>query len=154
MAQKVVFKAVAMSRDLAVRLQNRIAGLVIHSDVDADRFPTLMLSIGAKSCFVRIRTDYQRSEEDGHVDALGLGQRVYTPHVTEVIREAQATNSATTVDMLAQVIAEVSKNGTKVLVEEAVGVENAANFAAAVALTPAVVATIKSDDINPLTEQM
>jgi hypothetical protein len=155
MATKVVFKAVAMSRDLAVRLTNRIKGLAVHQDVDADRFPTMKLSIGAKSCFVRIRTDYQESESEGQVDALGLGQRVYTPHVTEVIREAAATPpAAATLDMLAQVLAEVGKNGTKVLVEEATGVEDAADFAAAVALTPVVVSTIRSDDINPLTEQM
>jgi hypothetical protein len=154
MAQKVIFKAQAMARDLEVRLKNRIASLVTVADVDADNFPTIQCKIGAKSAFIRIRTDYARSEEAGNVDALGLGQRVYTPHVTEFIREAQATNSATTINMLAQALAEVCKNGTKVLVEEAVGVEDAANFAAAVALTPAVVATVKSDDINPLTSQI
>lgn len=155
MAQKVVFKAVAMSRDLAVRLKNRIAGLVVAEGLDADRFPTLKCSIGAKSCFVRIRTDYERSEEDGKVDALGLGQRVYTPHVTELLREASATPpAAATLAMLAQVLAEVSKNGTKVMVMEGTGVEDAANFAAADALATATVAVIKSDDVNPLTQQM
>lgn len=152
MATKVVFKAIAMSRDLAVRLQNRIKGLVVVQDFDTDHFPTLQLSVGAFSCFVRIRTDYQESEAEGMVDALGLGQRVYTPHLTEFIRDTVADPS--TYDMLNQVLAEVSKNGTKVLVEAAAGVEAAANFAAALALAPAVVSTIRSDDINPLTEQM
>ena len=154
-SQRVPFKAQAMARDLAVRLQNRISGATITQGLDSDRFPTLQVSIGSKSAFVRIRTDYQRTDEDGHVDALGLQQRVYTPHVTELIREAAATPpDASTVDMQAQLLAEVGKNGTKVLVSEATGVEDAANFAAALALTPTLVSTIRSDDINPLTAQV
>jgi len=154
-AQKVPFKAQAMARDLAVRLQNRISGLTITQGLDSDSFPTLQLTVSSKSMWIRIRTDYQESEGEGKVDALGLGQRVYTPHLTEVLEEAAATPpTAATLNMRAQALAEVSKNGTKVLVQEGTGVETAANYAAALALATTVVATIRSDDINPLTAQV
>jgi len=154
-SQKVVFKAIAMSRDLEVRLKNRIANIVIHSDVDSDRFPTLKCSIGAKSCFIRISTDHARSDADGHVDALGLDQRVYTPHKTEILKEEAATPPApATNDMLAQVLAEVAKNGTKVVVKGGTAVEDAATFAAAAILATTDEAVIRSDAINPLTKQM
>jgi hypothetical protein len=145
-----------MARDLAVRLQNRIGSpMVITQGLDSDSFPTLQLTISGDSVWIRIRTDYMESEAEGKVDALGLGQRVYTPHVTELLQEAAATPPAAgTLNMRAQALAEVSKNGTQVLVMEGTGVQTAANYAAALALATTTVATIRSDDINPLTAQV
>lgn len=154
MAQKIVFKAIALSRDLAVKLENSIKGSSIVKDSDSDRFPTLQITVNNKSCFVKISTDFDRSEEDGHVDALGMGQRVYAPHKIEFIRENSATADASSLDMLNKVLAEISKLGTRVLVSEGASVEDAADFAAALALSPVVVSEIKSDVINPLTKQM
>lgn len=152
---KVPFKAQAMARDLAVRLKNRVAGLEIQEDLDADRFPTLQCKIGAKSVWVRISTDYERSEDDGHVDALGLAQRVYTPHKTEIFQEEAITPpDATTLELRAQILAECGKNGTKIYVKEGPGVEDDTTFGAAFTAADTTVAEIRSDDIHGLTKQM
>lgn len=152
---KVPFKSQAIARDLAVRLKNRVAGIAIEEGLDADRFPTLKCSIGAKSLFIRLSTDYERSEEDGHVDGLGLAQRVYSPHKCELLQEAAATPAdATTLEMRAQALAECSKLGMKLVVREGTAVEDAATYAAADAAAGTKVAEIKSDDIHPLTQQM
>ena len=154
MSNKVVFKAQALARDLEVRLQNRIKGVSTQMDLDANRFPTIKCTVSAKSCFLRIKTDFERSEESGKVDALGLNQRVYAPHMTEFLREDTATQDAASLEMLAQVLAEIAKNGTKIVIMEGPAVENAATFAAAAALATDVVAEIRSDDIHPLTAQV
>jgi len=154
---KVPFKAQAISRDLAVRLKNRIAGLSIQQDVDTDRFPTLQCKIGAKSVWVRLSTDFERSEDDGHVDSLGLAQTVYSPHKAEIIQEDSAGVvgvDPSTVELRAQVLAECSKLGMKLIVREGEGVQDDTSFAAADAAGTTTVAVIKSNDINPLTQQM
>lgn len=151
---KVPFKSQAIARDLAVRLKNRVAGIAVEEGLDADRFPTLKCSIGAKSAFIRLSTDFERSEEDGHVDGLGLAQRVYSPHKAELLQEAAASADATTLDLRAQALAECSKLGMKLIVREGTGVEDDTTFADADAAASSTVATIKSDDIHPLTSQM
>lgn len=153
-AQKQVFKAQAMARDLEVRLKNRIAGITTTAGLDPDRFPTLEVSVGAKSVWIRIRTDGDRSAADGHVDGLGMDQRVYSPHLTEMLREAAATPpAAATNNMIAQVLAELGKNGTKLVVREGTGVEDTTTWATADAAATTTTSTIRSDDINPLTAQ-
>ena len=153
---KVPFKSQAISRDLAVRLKNRIAGIEILEDLDSDRFPTLKCTVAAKSVFVKISTDFERSEEDGHVDALGLPQTVYAPHKTELLQEDAATADAGSLELRTKVLAEISKLGTKVLVTEGPLVQDAADYAAAEAIVAAIdpIAEIRSNDINPLTQQM
>jgi hypothetical protein len=151
----VIFKASAMARDLANRLQLRVAGMTIKQDVDANRWPTLQCTVGGKSEWIRIRTAQDESDAEGMVDALGLPQRVYSPHLTEVMEEAAATPpTAGTNDMRRQVLAEVGKNGTEIHVLEGTGVETAASFAAAAALATTLVSTIRSDTTNPLTSQV
>lgn len=149
-----VFKSVAVSRDLAVRLKNRIKSVIVVESIDAQRFPTQKVSIGAKSVFIRISTDSARSLEDGHVDGLGLPQTVYSPHKVELLQEVALTADATTAALRVQVISECAKLGMKLIVLEGTNVEDAADYAAAAVLATTVAATIKSDDINPLTAQM
>lgn len=202
----VPFKAVAIMRDLEVRLKNRISGLVLAPDLDANRFPIVkMTSAAGDDIWMRFRTDYERSEADGHVDGLGMAQRVYSPHVAELWIE-DASAPATSYDaatvayavgdlvsldgityiciqingtgsavkdpateaaywtayaapsvgysaFVAQVVAEVAKVGTKVVLKSAEGVNAAANWAAVLALS-ATDTVIRSDDINPLTSQI
>lgn len=153
-AQPQVFKAQAMARDLEVRLKNRIAGITTEAGLDSNRFPTLKVAVGAKAVWIRISTDSARTTADGSVDGLGLAQRVYSPHVTEMLREAAATPpDASTNDMVTQVLAELSKNGTKLLVREGTGVEDDTTWAAADAAASTTASTVRSDDINPLTSQ-
>lgn len=154
---KIVFKSQAMARDLTVRLKNRIAGLTVQEDLDSDRFPTLQCQTGGESVWIRIQTDAQRSEDDGHVDSLGLPQNVYTPHKTEILQEDAGDTTVPTAaynSLAAQILAEVSKNGTKVIVRAGEGVGAAADFAAADTAAADTVAEIRSDDIHPLTAQM
>lgn len=151
---KVPFKSQAIARDLAVRLKNRIADVEVAEDLDADRFPTLKCVVALKAVFVRLSTDYERSEEDGSVDALGLAQRVYAPHKCEILQEDAATADAASLNLRLQVAAECAKLGMKVIVREGPAVEDAATYAAADVLAADVVAEIRSDDIHPLTQQM
>jgi len=91
----VPFKAVAIMRDFKVRLQNRISGITLIADLDANRFPVLkMTSSAGDDVWMRLRTDSDRSEADGHVDGLGMAQRVYTPHVAELWIEDAAAAAA------------------------------------------------------------
>jgi hypothetical protein len=142
MSNKVPFKAQAMMRDLAVRLKNRTKDLSAAEE-----------SVGGKYAFIRISTDYERSDESGKVDGLGLTQRVYSPHKCELVQEDAATADAATLNLRAQIMAEVSKLGTKVCVLEGPAVQDETDFASAFALAVKV-AEIKSDDIHPLTQQM
>jgi len=163
MSTKVPFKAQAMARDLAVRLKNRIAGVTIQEDLDSERFPTFRCYVTAgQSAFVRISTDFERSDEDGHVDSLGLAQRVYTPHKTELLKGDEtdttaivsATEEAAYRAMVIQLTAELSKNGTKFIIREGSGVLADTNWADADTAASTTVAEVRSDDIHGLTKQM
>ena len=153
---KVPFKSQAISRDLAVRLKNRIAGLEITEDLDSDRFPTLKCTVAAESVFIRISTDFERSEDDGHVDALGLAQTVYAPHKAELLQEEESTTplTATYLELQAKALFELSKLGTKLIIKSGAGVKDDTNFADAETAATTIVAEIRSNDINPLTQQM
>ena len=154
---KIVFKSQAIARDFVVQAKNRIVDVDVIQGLDADRFPTMQFKIGAKSVFVRISTDFERSQEDGHVDGLGLPQNVYSPHKIELIQESAGGTiipDPTTLNMRLQVANLCSQQGMKFFVKEAEAVEDAADYDAAIALNPVVVAEIRSDDINPLTSQM
>ncbi len=127
--------------------------------MDADRFPTLKCydETAQHAVFVRISTDYERSEEDGHVDGLGLAQRVYAPHKTEILQENDGDATAPTTayrSLAAQILAECSKNGTKIVGRAGEGVQAASDYAAADTAADEKLYEIRSDDIHPLTSQM
>lgn len=151
----VPFKAVAIMRDLEVRLKNRISGLSVASDLDSNRFPLAKLMVSTDAVWIRFRTDYERSEADGHVDGLGMAQRVYSPHVAEIWFDDASGTAVPTANypaFVAQVVAEVSKVGTKVILKTG-PVMDETTFAA-VAAVVTVDSVIKSDDIHPLTSQI
>jgi hypothetical protein len=150
----VTFKAQALARDLAVNLKLAIPGSAVASTSDANGFPVIQVSVGAKKSWLSIKTDSAVSDESGKVDALGLPQKVYTPHVCELVMEASATADATTLDMRAEMIAQTVKLGTKVSIKEGTNVEDAADYTAALAISLTETAKIKSDLINPLTSQI
>lgn len=154
-SQKLPFKSQALARDLAVRLKNRGVAAAVSEDLDADRFPIIKLTDGSGDfVWIHIATDYERQEEDGSVDGLGLAQRTYTPHVINVLKEVFATSSASIETLASLAVAECAKLGTKVVLRDGTAVKAAANFAAADAAATNVAATYESDDINPLTQQM
>ncbi len=151
----VVFKAIALARDLGNRLQLRVQGMTLLTNVDANRFPTLQCTVGGDSVWIRIQTDSFESDAEGMVDALGLPQRVYSPNVTQIYEESGETPPAVgSLNLRAQVLAECGKNGTEIQLWEGTGVQTAANFAAAVAAATTLVATIHSDTTYPLTAQV
>lgn len=163
-SQKIVFKSLALSRDLVVRLKNR--GLTILAETqDTDGFPVVKIqgAVG-KAIWMHITTDFATSEAEGKVDALGLEQRVYAPHIVDILKEALGAAGDTILaagysDTVAKLVAECSKLGTAMTVHDNVGgandsVATAATFAAAQAAATNLAADIKSDDIHPLTMQM
>jgi len=149
----VVDKAKAMSRDLAVRL--KLTGVAVASEtLDAKGFPVLQLGTVGAYEWLSISTDFAQSEAQGTINSLGMPQTVYTPHVCKFYQEAFATSSAAQALLAGQVLSAIGQLGTKIQMYSATGIESAADFAAVLALTPTLDATIPSDYINPLTQQM
>lgn len=163
-SQKLPFKSLALSRDLVVRLKNR--GMTVLAETqDASGFPVVKLQ-GAtgKAIWMHITTDFADSEAMGKVDGLGLDQRVYAPHVVEILKEAAGAAgdgilAAGYADKLNLLMAEVGKLGTAVKVYDNTGagsdtVAVAATFAAAQAAATVLATDYRSDDIHPLTAQV
>lgn len=154
----VPFKAVAIMRDLEVRLKNRISGLSVASDLDTNRFPIAkMTTAAADYVWVRFRTDYERSEADGHVDGLGMAQRIYSPHVAEIwFDDGSGTATpagATYPAIVSSIIAEIAKVGSKVVIKQGAILDTAGTWAAVSALSTTDT-VYRSDDIHPLTSQI
>lgn len=150
----VADKAKAMARDLKTRL--KLAGVQVDAEeLTTKKFPVLKILADANAwIWVEISTDYAESEAEGMVNSLGLPQAVYAPHVQKVYKEPFASSSSPYELVTGKVLAYLGQMGTKVEVYTATGASAAANFAAVVALAPTVAATIPSDPVNPLTQQM
>lgn len=142
-----LFKAQAHMRELRQRLSLSIPAATFVDDLDANSMPILVVSHASEKQFIKIET----LDNAGRVDALGLPQRVYSPHKCSLIREATATPPA---DILGREIvsAAIAKLGMEIDIYEGTGVKTAANYAAAEALAPTVTVKIRSDEINPLTQ--
>lgn len=133
------FKAQAHARELKQRLQLSVAGAALSDSLDSSGLPVVKLTKGSESIFVKIGL----ADNAGRVDGLGLAQRVYSPHVAQLLQEKSA--SATELEARAEVLAACAKLGMKLEVWEKA---TPASFD----LTGATkVATIASDEINPLT---
>lgn len=140
------FKAQAMARELKSRIEFQSASVSSSIARDANEMPTLIVTKGADSIFIKIQTD----KNAGRVDALGLAQRSYSPHVVRFLRETAANQSQAEFQILA--LAEASKLGCKIEVwEKAVPAASdlPADVTAAVS-GASKVAEIKSDMINPM----
>ncbi len=160
-SQKIVFKSLALSRDLIVRLKNR--GLTILAQTqDADGFPVAQISGGSDDAiWLHITTDFADSEAQGKVDGLGLDQRVYAPHLVTILKEAVSADAATSAyqNALTVLLMEVATLGTAVKVYSNAGgvadsVGEAASFAAAQAAADVLATDYRSNDIHPLTAQV
>lgn len=156
MAHEVPFKSIAIMRDLEVRLKNRITSLTVSSDTDSSGYPISRLSVGAdQGIYIRTRTDSDTSDAMGKIDGLGLDQRVYAPHIIELLKEDFAGSEAAIEQLSSEVLAELTKIGTKVRVTRVNG-SKADAYATAEADMDAAADSyeIRSDDINPLTSQV
>ena len=149
----IVDKAKAMSRDLAVRL--KLTGVVVAGEELTDKgFPVLKIGTTGAFQWILIETDFAQSESQGTINSLGMPQAVYAPHVCKLYKEAFASSSAAQELTSTRIVAQLGQLGTKIEVLSANGVESAATFTAVLALSPVLNATIPSDYINPLTQQM
>lgn len=144
-----LFKAQAHMRELKQRLQIQIPSASFSDALDANSMPILVISENSEAHFCKIKT---LDDASGHVDGLGLAQRVYSPHECIILREAAATADAANADLRERLTAAAGKLGMKLTIREGTGVETAADYAAADALATSTIVIIRSDEINPLTQ--
>lgn len=133
------FKAQAHARELKQRLQLSVEGAALSESLDASGLPVLKLTKGSESIFVKIGL----AGNAGRVDGLGLSQRVYSPHVCEILQEEAAV--ATELDARAKVLAACAKLGMKLDVWE-VTAPSAFDLSGATK-----VASIASDEVHSMT---
>lgn len=165
-----LFKAQAHARDLQQRLQILVPTAVFNAtptapQLDALGFPIISFTHAGETQWIYITTEYaaetgapvgsdpnggQGATPSNHVDGLGLPQRVYSPHMCQIYREAIATPPADNNGQNA-VLAAVALMGMKVLIWEGTGVESTTTLAGAQAAATTLVTKVPSDYINPLT---
>jgi len=132
------FKAQAHMRELKQRLGLLISGAVFTDALDADGFPQLNVAAGGESIFIAIVADGNA----GRVDGLGLAQRVYSPHICQLLEDATPSDNG----VRAKVMAACAKLGMKLQLWEIAGIGGSFTLAGA-----SMTAEIRSDEINPLT---
>ena len=97
-------------QNLSLRLPSKVQ----TDSVDSDGFPVLLLSdgsaaVGEDNILIRVRTI---TAAWAPTDALGLAQRVYLPHVVEILLQKNATTTITsTPGSIAQVVATIAPSG-------------------------------------------
>lgn len=137
-----VFAAQAKERELKQRLALVMPTATFREALDADGFPALEVTLGADIALVKIVTD----SNAGRVDGLGLPQRVYSPHIIQMLQDTAAGKVLT-----AKMTAAVAKMGCKIKIREtAVSSLTLAAFDADFAAATTV-CELPSDEINPLT---
>jgi hypothetical protein len=132
------FKAQAHARELKQRLQLSVSDATLSDSLDESGLPVVKLEKGSESIFVKISL----ADNAGRVDGLGLPQRVYSPHIAQVLQEESA--AATELETRAKVLAACAKLGMKLEVWEAAG-PTSFDLSGATKI-----ATIASDEIHPL----
>jgi len=160
-----LFKAQAHERDLQQRLQILLPAATFVYSQDTQGFPILKVTNGGETEWIYITTEYAAQSgapvgsdpaggsgptPSGHVDGLGLPQRVYSPHMCQIYREASATPPADQ-NGRNQIQSQASLMGMKILIWEGTGVASTTTLAAAQAAATSEVSTIPSDYINPQT---
>jgi len=99
-----------LKQQMMLRMPTRVQ----TDSVDASGFPVLLLSdgsaaVGEDNILIKIRTIIAEWQPK---DALGLDQRVYTPHVAEILLQKNATTTITTTPAtVAQVQTEIGRMG-------------------------------------------
>lgn len=144
------FKAQAHMRELVQRLKLSLAGATIDQSQDADGMPSIRIALGGEVACLRIKMDGNASRVDG----LGLPQRVYSPHIAEMLQDADQI-SAESKKLKLRMAAAVAKLGMKVIsweIDKADIPVSAADFGAVADLSVVCthIDTIPSDEINPL----
>jgi hypothetical protein len=142
------FKAQAHMRELKQRLQLTMASATITEALDADGLPAIKIELSTEVAFAKIAL----ADNAGRVDGLGLAQRVYSPHIAEMIQDSDQTSAASK-ELKARLTAAMCKLGMKLAIKEddkaTLAAASAAAFDATFAAATAVV-TLPSDEINPL----
>ena len=133
------FKAQAHERELKQRLALSLAGAVFSESLDADGFPQLSVIRGAETLFIKISA----LDNAGRVDGLGLPQRVYSPHKCQILQATAAVDA----ELRAKAFAACAKLGMKLELFEIALLPPSFDLTGA-----SLVASIPSDEINPLTQ--
>lgn len=143
------FKAQAHIRELKQRLQLQMPAAAITEAADADGYMALRVVLSTEIALARVIVDGNA----GRVDGLSLPQRSYSPHIAQLLQDADQTSAASK-ELKARMAAAMSKLGMKLEIREhdkadmpAAASEFDADWATATA-----VCTIRSDEINPLTQ--
>jgi len=133
------FKAQAHMRELKQRLSLSIAGATFSDSTDANGNPSMTMTSGAEVQEVHI----EDVGNAGRVDGLGLPQRAYSPHKVQVLRDPTASS----VEAREKLTAACAKLGMKMEIWEVTPMP--ASFDLTLAT---LVAEIRSDEVNPLTQ--
>ena len=133
------FKCQAHSRELKQRLSLSIAGAAFSEALDAQGQPQLKIVKGSETMFVAISMDGNA----GRVDGLGLPQRVYSPHICQILQDGDTISDK---EVRAKVLSACGKLGMKLELWEKNTLPASFDLAGATK-----VASIASDEINPLT---
>lgn len=136
------FKAQAHMRTLQEHLSEQIASITYTNSFDADFNPIALIAASGESIWVNIATDTSQPR----VDALGLTQRAYSPHIATILQVPAA--NATNFGVRAQVLAQTMFLGLKTLLYEVNPLPASYTLTGA-----ALVATIYPDGLNKLTDQ-
>lgn len=97
-------KAIQLARRLTDQLKLRLSSLTVAESFDASGNPLITvgtLSTGVKGALVRVV-----SEATIQKNSIGLDQTVFTPHIVQVMTEA---NYASTLDSVADVLTTLEK---------------------------------------------
>jgi hypothetical protein len=132
------FKSQAHARELKQRLSLLVSGLSISENVDSNGMESLKLVKGSETIFIKIDV----SDNAGRVDGLGLPQRVYSPHICQILRD----NTPSDLALREIVVAACAKLGMKLEIYEI------ATLPSSFDLTGAnLIVSIPSDEIHGLT---
>lgn len=146
-----VFKAQATMRELKQRLQLQMPSAVMTDAQDANGYPAISILYNSNTALAKIAQDGNA----GRVDGLGLSQRSYSPHIAELLQNNDLVTVASA-ELKARMHASMGKLGMKLIIkadsDANVVAAGAAGFDAAFTAAPDAVATLRSDEINPLTQ--
>ncbi len=144
-----VFKAQATMRELKQRLSLQLPSATISDAQDANGYPMIRVLYSTEIATAKIAQDGNA----GRVDGLGLAQRSYSPHIAELLQDGDQVTAASA-ELKARMAAAMGKLGMKLIIRS----DDKANLPASAAghdaafAAAAAVATIRSDEINPLTQ--
>ncbi len=143
------FKSQAHMRELKQRLQLTLPSATITEALDSNGYQSLKIVYSTEIALAKVAQDGNA----GRVDGLGLAQRSYSPHIAQLLQDSDQTSAASK-ELKARMVAAMAKLGMKLIIREDVKADlaaaSAATFDAAFAAAAATVATLPSDEINPL----